>query len=302
MFTQATIDEIVTQARAAGVEPAALLALVEIESGGKVTVRVDGRDRPLIRFEGHYFDRRLSGARRSRARRAGLASPRAGAVKNPRGQAARWTMYRRAAEIDAKAAIESVSWGIGQVMGAHWAWLGYASADALFDEANSGLAGQLRLMLRFVAKSGIMGPLKARRWRDVARIYNGSAYARYAYHTKLATAEKRWRTKLATQPAAKPPQESGGLALGARGEAVRQLQQQLAKIGYVLDVDAIFGPQTRAALLAFQQSRSLPQTGIADEATRAALDAAGNPPAGASVFSWLARLVSAIAERPSGRQ
>lgn len=297
MFTQATIDEIVIQARAAGVEPAALLALVEVESGGKVTVRVDGRDRPLIRFEGHYFDRRLSGTRRSRARRAGLASPRAGAVKNPRGQAARWTIYRRAAEIDAKAAIESVSWGIGQVMGAHWAWLGYASADALFDEANSGLAGQLRLMLRFVAKSGIMGPLKARRWRDVARIYNGPAYARYAYHTKLAAAEKRWRTKLALTPAATQPKDSAELVLGARGEAVRTLQKQLVQAGHALTVDGIFGRQTRAALNAFQKNTDLPQTGIADAATRTALAAADpktQAPASQSFFGWIASLMRTL--------
>ena len=296
MFSEVTIDTIVAQSRKAGIDPAAMLALVEIESGGKVSVRIDGRERPLIRFEGHYFDRRLSGPARDKARSLGLASPKAGAVKNPRGQAARWAMYRRAAAIDAKAAIESVSWGIGQVMGAHWAWLGYASADALFEEANDGLDGQLRLMLRFVAKSGIMEPLKARRWRDVARIYNGPAYARYAYHTKLAAAEKRWRSALAGRaPAAQPA--SGDLALGARGDTVRLLQEQLAGAGYVLAADGIFGRQTRAALLAFQQSQGLEQSGIADEATRAALAKTASEAAGDSAGSWLAALVDAVLRR-----
>ncbi len=301
MFTAETVDEIVTQSEQAGVDPAALLALVEIESGGKVSVRIDGVPRPLIRFEGHYFDRRLSGTKRARARSEGLASPKAGAVKNPRGQAARWAMYRRAAEIDPKAAIESVSWGIGQVMGAHWAWLGHASADALFDEANGGLEGQLRLMLRFVEKSGIMPHLKARRWRDVARIYNGPAYARHAYHTKLAAAEKRWRARLAKRtPAEKMP--TGALSIGARGVAVRTLQERLAKAGHTLAVDGLFGPRTRAALIAFQTASGLPATGIADEPTQAHLatvtDTQQQDPA--SLLTWLAALLRAIVACLSG--
>ena len=129
MFTQETISEITAVAREIGIEPAALLAVAEVESGGKAFASVDGRLEPLIRFEGHYFDRRLTPAKREAARREGLASPLAGAVINPRMQAARWKLLARAAAIDRKAALESVSWGLGQVMGAHWAWLGYRRAS-----------------------------------------------------------------------------------------------------------------------------------------------------------------------------
>jgi hypothetical protein len=119
MFTQETISEITAVAREIGIEPAALLAVAEVESGGKAFASVEGRLEPLIRFEGHYFDRRLTPAKREAARREGLASPLAGAVINPRMQAARWKLLARAAAIDRKAALESVSWGLGQVMGAH---------------------------------------------------------------------------------------------------------------------------------------------------------------------------------------
>ena len=102
-----------------GIEPAALAAIAELESGLRTFATFEGRAEPLIRFEGHYFDRRLSGTDRERARAAGLASPTAGAIANPRGQAARWRLLDRAAAINRKAAWESTSWGLGQVMGAH---------------------------------------------------------------------------------------------------------------------------------------------------------------------------------------
>ena len=138
MFTAETANEIEEVAQEFGIEPAALLAVAEIESGGSVFAMIDGKEEPLIRFEGHYFDRRLSGDAQEMARAAGLASPNAGEVANPASQAARWRLLARAAEIDRKAAYESVSWGLGQVMGAHWAWLGFADVDALVAEARDG--------------------------------------------------------------------------------------------------------------------------------------------------------------------
>src|SRR5688572_30258494 len=100
MFDEATLREVEAIAADLRVEPAALLAVAEIESGGKPFALVDGRQEPLIRFEGHYFDRRLDGQEKAEARAAGLANPKAGAVVNPDGQAARWKMLNRAAEIN----------------------------------------------------------------------------------------------------------------------------------------------------------------------------------------------------------
>ena len=85
-------NEIEKVAQEFGIEPAALLAVAEIESGGSVFAVIDGRQEPLIRFEGHYFDRRLSGEAQARARAEGLASPNAGEVANPASQAARWRL------------------------------------------------------------------------------------------------------------------------------------------------------------------------------------------------------------------
>lgn len=193
MFDDATARAVATIAARINVEPAALLAVAEVESGGKAFATVDGRQEPLIRFEGHYFDRRLSGQKRAKARAEGLASPKAGGVPNPSSQAARWAMIERAAAIDEKAAYESVSWGVGQVMGAHWESLGFGSVQELVSLCRASVAGQVDLMARFVMKNGLAPALRSRDWPAFARGYNGAGYKANAYDRKMAEAFAKWK-------------------------------------------------------------------------------------------------------------
>ncbi|MGH8010823.1 MAG: N-acetylmuramidase domain-containing protein, partial [Candidatus Binatia bacterium] len=122
MFDSQTIAALVTMANEAEIDPAALLAIAEVESGGRALFDINGGKEPAIRFEGHYFDRRLSGRLRDYARTNGLSAPVAGQIRNPKSQAARWLLLERAMGLSKKAALESTSWGLGQVMGAHWQW------------------------------------------------------------------------------------------------------------------------------------------------------------------------------------
>ena len=85
----------------------------------------------------------------------------------------------------------------------------------------------------------------------------------------------------ASTPAAAPApasSNSGGsasaaLKVGARGDAVKQLQQQLIAAGFAMGggADGIFGALTANALGAFQQSVGLTASRVADEATLSAL-------------------------------
>ena len=282
MADGALMQDIRTVAAELAVEAAALAAVADIESGLKPHAMVEGRAEPLIRFEGHYFDRRLSGAKQAEARRQGLASPQAGKVKNPASQAARWALLARAAAIDRKAAYESTSWGMGQVMGAHWAWLGFASVDALAAQARSGAAGQLRLMARYIDKAGLAPALRSHDWAAFARGYNGPGYRANDYDGKLARAYRRHAgTGTATSPTL--------LRRGARGEAVAALQTALTARGYPLAADGIFGPATEAAVKAFQARHGLAADGITGPLTLAALGAGG---AAATSPSWLASLIA----------
>lgn len=193
MFDRMTMEALTEMADQKGIEPAALLAVAEVESGGRALYNVSGRNEPAIRFEGHYFDRRLSGSTRELARRNGLAAPQAGAIANPKTQEARWLLLERAMKVNRKAALESTSWGLGQVMGAHWQWLYYASVDAMVEDARRSVDGQVRLMLRFIEKAGLAETLRRRDWREFARRYNGPAFARNGYDKRMAQAYQRWQ-------------------------------------------------------------------------------------------------------------
>lgn len=267
MTSSGLMQEIRRVATELRVEAAALAAVADIESGLTAFAMVDGRAEPLIRFEGHYFDRRLSGTMQMKARQQGLASPQAGVVKNPASQAARWWLLTAAASIDRKAAYESTSWGMGQVMGAHWAWLGYASIDALVEQARSGAFGQLRLMARYIDKAGLAEALRRRDWAAFAHGYNGPAYAKNNYHGKLASAYARHAT--GSMKTAAPT--TNLLKRGSQGDNVRSLQIALIAAGYTLMADGIFGRATEQAVRAFQARNHLKIDGIAGAATMAAL-------------------------------
>jgi murein L,D-transpeptidase YcbB/YkuD len=266
MFNDETRTEIERVADGIGAERAALLAIAEVESAGKAFATVGGRKEPLIRFEGHYFDRRVSVEKRAEARAAGLADPKAGAVRNPASQAARWALLARAAAIDHKAAHESVSWGLGQVMGAHWAWLGYADVDALVAEARAGVGGQAALMARYIDKAGLTDAIRRRDWPAFARGYNGPDYKRHGYDRKIASAYARYANGAPDVTGPRPLRE------GSRGDAVRDLQAKLTHAGYVTGQDGIFGGETERAVRAFQSAQRLPVDGIAGPVTMAALD------------------------------
>ena len=284
MADSALMQGIRTVAGELKVETAALAAVADIESGLTPHAMIDGRPEPLIRFEGHYFDRRLSGAAQAEARRLGLAAPQAGAVKNPASQAARWRLLASAAAIDRKAAYESTSWGMGQVMGSHWAWLGYASIDALVAEARGGAIGQLRLMARYIDKAGLADALRKRDWAAFARGYNGPGFAKNNYDSKLARAYARHAGGGSTTAT---PMTSL-LRRGSRGEEVRALQTALTAAGHALVADAIFGPATEQAVRAFQMRSRLVVDGIVGPATMAALG--GSKERG--LMAWLLSLLA----------
>lgn len=192
MFEQKTIDAIVAIAKREEIPPAALLAVVQVESGGRVYTRVNGKQLPLIRWEGHYFYRQLPPEKRRIAVDAGLASSRAGAIKNPRKQAHRYALLRKAKRIDHDAALESCSWGAGQVMGAHWKSLGYKSPEHMVGVATAGISGQVDIMMKFILKNNLVQFIRTLNWAAFARRYNGPNYAKYEYDIRLEKAYEYW--------------------------------------------------------------------------------------------------------------
>ena len=68
-----------------------------------------------------------------------------------------------------------------------------------------------------------------------------------------------------------------GLRKGARGDAVKALQEALVRVGVGVKygVDGYFGSATQASVKAFQRIKSLSVTGVVDAATASTLGLAG---------------------------
>jgi hypothetical protein len=274
-FSADVLNAIEAVATAKGIEPAALKAVIEVESGGRATSKVDGQDRPLILYEYHVFYRypHLTDAQRSKAMTKRLAARRWGAIPYVKSQSGRYAQLRRAAEINEQAAYAACSWGVGQVLGENAEWLGYGTPKKLAETCMRGVDGQVEVMLSFVKRAGLMDELHARDWRGFARRYNGSGQVDH-YSRLMKSAYKRhaggnWQPSLVSPIA---------LRVGAKGDEVADLQRKLRAQGYHLHVDGDFGPATRRMVMAFQAEHDLVADGIAGPATQGVLDALGGKP------------------------
>lgn len=248
------------QASLLKVDPNALLAIIEVESGGVI-----GNPLPIIRWEGHYFDRLVPANLRDRARNLGLSSPSAGKIKNPKTQSGRYEIVEKAAALDKEAAYSSISIGVGQVMGSHAKDLGYPSAEVMFNRAKQGLAGQVELLIRYIQTNGLIDELRRLDWSAFARGYNGPNYAAGQYHTKIKAAFERLTggSIVSTNGSA-----AGMLRLGSKGAKVREVQQILVRAGFPVTVDGDFGPSTKDAVKAFQRKYKLEADGVVGPATQ----------------------------------
>lgn len=273
---------IVSAAKAAGIEPAALCAIVEIEADGGRPFEQDGRT-PCFLYERHVAWKEATKAGCLQAfRDAGLAIEhwsRSTQYKDQGTSAARLALMARARATDPEVACASASWGLGQTMGFLAGKLGYGSPTAMVEHMTGSVDGQIDGMVREIHSSHLVGPMNAHDWVHVARIYNGAGYAANQYDTRLASAHARWERRLETMmpggvPRPEPPED----ALST--EQIRNIQEWLRDKGYheVGNPDGLWGSRTAGAVSAFQAHEGLPVTGHWDDATRAAFNAADPRP------------------------
>lgn len=254
-FDADVLAEIRQVAKEEKLEPEALIAVTTVESGGKAYTMVDGRKLPVILFEYHVFYRCLPVHLRQEAMNRNLARKRWGDLPYKKSQSARYAQLERAKEIHEMAAYAACSWGVGQVLGENAEWLGYKNSRALAEEAMASVAGQVRVMVRFIEKAGLRDELERHDWRGFARRYNGPGQVE-KYSGLMARAYAR------AGGTHEPEADDLVLRIGAKGDTVAELQRALRTVGYHLIIDGDFGPATRRMVMQFQADHGLVQDGI----------------------------------------
>lgn len=199
-FSQDLITAVTACAEERGIEPAALLAVVEVECSGNA-LEPDGRT-PRFLFERHVFHKMLKTLAPDRLALAveqGLAIPkwsRTTQYKDLGSATGRRAVLAAARAVHVESANRACSWGIGQIMGFHAPALSYGTATQMVTQLTAGgLKAQIECLLRFLDGKKLIAKLNAHDWAGFAAAYNGPAYAQNDYDTRLAEAYARWRAK-----------------------------------------------------------------------------------------------------------
>ncbi|MEB3753832.1 N-acetylmuramidase family protein [Acinetobacter sp. MD2(2019)] len=190
MSKKITLQQINDAAKAINVPTAALQAVMQVECKGS-GFNADGT--PVILFERHVFRKQLIAngksaiAAKAMKERPDLCNTTAGgyglfSAQHGRLNAA--TLY------DRTSALESASWGLGQIMGYWWKDLGYASIQDFVNAMYKDEASQLEAMCRYIKKNGLDNYLRKLDWAGFALRYNGQNYKANQYDVKLAAAYK----------------------------------------------------------------------------------------------------------------
>lgn len=192
MSKQLTNEQIKQAAKKHGIDYAALKAVIDVECKGSGFLHTG---EPVILFERHWFWRLLGRKRwftkrlKIMAKHPRVCNPKAGGYGKTSQQHGKLSI---AASYNRDAALQSASWGLGQVMGFHWQDLGYPSLQAFINDMYESEAKQLEAMLRFINKNRLVRHLNNKHWARFARAYNGRGYKRNKYDTKLAMAHARY--------------------------------------------------------------------------------------------------------------
>jgi hypothetical protein len=191
MSKKLTDAQIQAQAKGLGIESAALKAVIEVECKGS-GFNDDGT--PVILFERHIMRQRLI-VNKKRSIAEVMEVKRPDICSKTSGDYGLYSVQHKkladAAKFDRFSALESCSWGIGQVMGYHWFNLGYPSLQAFINAMYKDEASQLEAMCRYIKVNNLINAMKNKDWKAFALGYNGKNYAKNNYDVKLANAYKK---------------------------------------------------------------------------------------------------------------
>ena len=180
-------DDYIRAATLLNCEPAAIKAVVAVESAGG-GYNADGSIKIL--FEGHWFHRYTKG--KFAQSDPDLCYPKWTTKFYGKNYVEENARLARAEKLDQHAAWLSSSWGLFQIMGFNHTLVGFKTVEEYVTAVKSSETAQLEAFCRYVQHSGLADELRDRRWADFARLYNGPEYKKNRYDEKLATAYARF--------------------------------------------------------------------------------------------------------------
>ena len=177
-----------------GVEPCAVKAVVDVESGGDGFLP-DGRVKIL--FEGHVFWKELQkrGINPELLKMPNIVYPKWDKSQY-KGGAQEHERLNAAALVNKEAALCSASWGLFQIMGFNHRLCGFSSVQGFVDAQKESEANQLNSFCQFMKNGGLVLFLKGLDFAGFARRYNGPGYAQNQYDVKLRKAYERCKSTL----------------------------------------------------------------------------------------------------------
>lgn len=186
-----TPDDYAHAAARLQIDVPAMRAIAEVESP-RGPFENDGS--PCILFERHKFHEFTQGRYDQVA--PDLSAPTAGGYGLYSAQHGRLDRAIKLGDTTRDAALMATSWGQFQLMGFNWRACGFASLQAFINAMYRSAPAQLAAFCGFIeSDERLQSALRHHDWPTVAKLYNGPAYARNKYDTKLAAAFKRWGGK-----------------------------------------------------------------------------------------------------------
>ena len=164
---------------ALGVDPAAIWTLLAVETKGCGFLP---DRRPLILFERHVFRRQTKGV--FDVSHPAISSPVPGGYL---GGPKEYDRLQEALALNRVAALNSASWGIGQLMGYNAKHAGFSDVTAMVTAMQNGEDAQLSAVAKWVRANKLHTSIARHDWATFARGYNGPDFQKNQYDTRLAS-------------------------------------------------------------------------------------------------------------------
>jgi hypothetical protein len=235
--------------QSADLAPPEIWSVLSVETSGCGYLR---DRRPKVLFERHIFSRLTE--HRFDEDDPDISQRTAGGY-GPAGSH-QFDRLNAAIQLDRFAALKSASWGLGQIMGENFGPAGFTDVESMVKAMVASEDNQLRAMVAFMNAQKLIGTLKSHDWPGFARRYNGPNFAANNYDGLLEHFFERYADGDNPDP------------------TVRSAQVYLTYRGFNPGpIDGFAGDATRRAIVAFQQSIGVAQTGRIDDALLGQLSA-----------------------------